>query len=277
MMLPDQVSASVCAALRDGDSGHRDVAGLFAELLTGRRWIESGVMLLDGIPAESEPEARRALRTLSQALGRLLPQDGAGQTVREVRYRGVAVGEGATGRYSDSREGGHLHTDGPHRPGRPPEAFAMLCVRQSPSGGALLLVQADRVVSLLDPDTVEVLRRPFLFDQREEGADPVPRRLLRQGDDGRWQFTYLRQYIEAGHRHHGAAALSARERAALDRLDAVLDGLAGEDAGHRRVKLQPGQAVIVDNRRLLHGRTAFADTDADHGRLMLRTWLRLTG
>lgn len=276
MMLPDQVSASVTAALRNGDAGHHDIKGLLAELLTGRRWIEGGVMLLDGFPAASELGAHRALRTFSEALGILLPQDGAGQTVREVRYRGlVAAGTGVTGRYSDSREGGQLHTDGPHRPERPPEVFAMLCVRQSSIGGALVLVEADRVVSLLDPDTISVLSRPFLFDQREHGTEPVPRRVLRQGDDRRWQFTYLRQYIEAGHRHHGAAPLTDQERDALDRLDAVLDKLSAQADGHRQIKLQPGQAVIVDNRRLLHGRTAFVDEAAGHSRLLLRTWIRL--
>jgi alpha-ketoglutarate-dependent taurine dioxygenase len=276
-MMPDLVSARVRAALLDGDSADREVASLCAELLNGRRWIETGVMLLDGVPAETEVEACHALRTLSQALGTLLPQDGAGQTVRTVRYRGVAIGEGATGRYSDSREGGQLHTDGPHRVGQPPDLFALLCVRQSTLGGALVLVEAGRVVAALDPDTVEVLRRSFLFDQREEGAEPVPRRVLRASEDGHWQFTYLRQYIEAGHHHHNAPALTLIERAALDQLDAVLDRLAEQDDGHRRIRLQPGQMVIVDNRRLLHGRTAFADGRADHGRLVLRTWIHLSG
>lgn len=272
-MTPDRLSTPVRRALLDGDSGNGDLVLACAEFLAGRRWTENGVVLLDDIPAGDEDDARRALRTLSRALGTLLPQDGAGQIIREVRYRGLAIGEGATGRYSDSREGGHLHTDGPHRAGRPPEVFALLCVRQSAIGGALVLIEADRVVSMLDPDTVEVLQQPFLFDQREEGTEPVPRRVLRGGDDGHWRFTYLREYIELGHRHHKAPALTARQRITLDRLDATLDRLAGQDGGHRRIKLRPGQVIIVDNRRLLHGRTAFRDDHPDHDRLMLRTWI----
>lgn len=246
-----------------------------AEILRGRSWNQCGTALVDGIPVTTEAVAGRALGTLSESLGTLLPQDDTGQTIRKVRYRGLAIGEGATGRYSDSREGGNLHTDGPHRDAPPPDAFALLCVRQSTIGGELLLVESDHVVAALDPDTIEILQQPFSFDQREHGSTPVSRRILRRGDDGHWHFAYLRRYLELGHTHPGTQPLTPRQRRALDQLDKVLDRLAGDTEGHRRIKLRPGQAVIVDNRRLLHGRTAFADRDEGPGRLMLRSWIRL--
>ncbi|BAS18580.1 hypothetical protein AHiyo8_pI68840 (plasmid) [Arthrobacter sp. Hiyo8] len=40
------------------------------------------------------------------------------------------------------------------------------------------------------------------------------------------------------------------------------------------VKLAPGQLAVIDNRRLLHGRTTFGDDPQDRDRLMLRTWIR---
>lgn len=273
-MSADHLPASAQTALLDGDYRHPQLTGISAELAQCPQWTKFGYRLLENFPVTNEQEACRALYTLSRALGTVLGQDGAGQTVRKVRYRGMTVGQGATGRYSDSREGGQFHTDGPHRPGQPPEIFTLLCVRQARVGGALVLVDADDVVAALDAATIQTLQGYFLFDQREPGTVPVSRRVLRRNTgSGQWTFSYLRQYIELGHRYPHAWALTEPQRRALDRLDEVLDRLAGAASGHQLVKLRPGQLIIVDNRRVLHGRTSFEDDFPDSGRLMLRTWV----
>lgn len=271
-MRPERLHPHTRTALLRGD--HRDprVIRLAERLVRSPQWTKLGVVLLDGVPTGNENEAGRALCALSRAMGPILPQDSAGVLVREVRYRGLSTGEGTTGRYSDSRDGGQLHTDGPHRPDPPPEIFTLLCVRQSQVGGALILVAADDVVRALDAGTVDVLRQEFCFDRREAGTVPVRRRVLRRAPDGHWRFAYLRSYIERGHEHPDAPALTGARRRALDQLDAVLDEFA-DDPG-RRLKMRPGQLVIVDNRRLLHGRTPFEEGPAQAGRLLLRTWIR---
>ena len=272
-MTATPISASARKALCAGETGNTDVGWLCSDILASPEWTDDGAVVLSDIPVTGLTVARRAVQTLSRALGTLLPQDAAGATLREVKYRGLSIGEGATGRYSDSREGRQWHTDGPHRPRRPPEIFALLCVRPARVGGALVLIDGERVVSALEQDTIEILGQRFFFDQREPDSAPVARQVLHR-ENGHWQFSYLRHYIELGHRHPHLPPLTGRQSAALDRLDATLDRLADSDGGHHRIMLRPGQLVIVDNRRMLHGRTEFTADPPDGGRLLLRTWIR---
>ncbi|MBT8159708.1 MULTISPECIES: TauD/TfdA family dioxygenase [Arthrobacter] len=243
------------------------------EVFTSPGWKEHGLAIIEGIPVEEPELAARYAAAVSSALGRLLPQDGAGQLVREVKYRGVKLGEGATGRYSDSREGGQFHTDGPHRPDTAPDCFALLCIRQAQVGGGLILVPTGTIIQGLDPASLAVLQEPFLFDQREADVPPVPRPVLEHQPDGRWHVNYLREYIELGHKHPAGTPLTDGQIRALDRFDQeVAAAVAAPD--RLEVKLAPGQLAVIDNCRLLHGRTTFGDDPQDRDRLMLRTWIR---
>lgn len=252
------------------------VRRFWTRILSSDPWIRDGFAIADGLPTEEE-QARRAVEACSRAIGPLLPQDSNGALVREVRYRGVSLGEGATGRYSDSRDGGQLHTDGPHRPNEPPRMFALLCVRQAHVGGSLLLVNTARVVAALQPASVAVLSGDFRFDRREPDTVPITRPVLRRNESGAWELTYLREYIELGHKHPGAEPLTGPQLDALDDLDDIVSRLTARPDGHTEVKLRPGQMILVDNRRLLHGRTAFGESPDDLDRLMLRTWIGAAG
>ncbi|MFY1677893.1 TauD/TfdA family dioxygenase [Streptomyces sp. WMMC905] len=177
-----------------------------------------GYFLLAGLDHLDLDGYRSFAVAASSALGRLMPQDGAGSLLREVRDRGVALGEGSTGRYSDSRTGGNLHTDSPHRPTAVPDYFTLTCVHQAAIGGDLLLVRlADVVERLRDhPDALETLRRPMHFDTRDD-TPGVPRTVLRpvlETKDNREHVHYLREYIEIGHRQPGVP-LSPRNRPVL--------------------------------------------------------------
>lgn len=263
--LPAQARAEI-----ESDLAHRPALSLFVSgLRMSRDWREVGAAIVSGLPTEPEL-AERALLAVSRLLGPMLPQDGRGALVRQVRYRGLSIAGSGTGRYSDSKDGGDWHTDGPHLPAEPPAAFVLLCVRQAGEGGELQLIDSAQVVGQLRPDTVAVLQQPFHFDQREQGAPPVPRPVLTRTFDG-WQLAYLREYIESGHRLPGVPELTGPQRRALDDLDRVIRAKAEDTRQHHEVKLCPGELVIVDNRSLIHGRRAFV---ADHtDRLMLRTWI----
>lgn len=268
----EQVIAATMAG-RDPDSSTRAFRN---RVLESPGWIQNGLAVIEGIPvAEAEVATNYAI-AISSILGQLLPQDGAGQTVREVKYRGVKLGEGATGRYSDSRDGGQFHTDGPHRPDTSPDWFALLCIRQAESGGGLILVPTEQIIQGLKATSFQVLQKPFLFDQREDGARPVPRPVLEQGANGAWYVNYLREYIELGHKHPLGRPLSPQQTEALDDFDEQV-AAAVAAADRIEVKLAPGQFALIDNRRLLHGRTAFGDDPSDRDRLMLRTWIRSGG
>ena len=267
-------SESAKQALNEGRPNDQSVVRFRDAVFSSRSWIDHGLAVVENVPVGGDTAStHEAALTISRCLGRLLPQDGDGALIREVRYRGKHLGEGATGRYSDSREGGNFHTDGPHRPDTAPEWFSLLCVRQARSGGGLILVLASQIIERLDGETAAVLQQPFLFDQREAGTSPVSRPVLQQDADGEWRVNYLREYIELGHRHPDGTPLTDAQRDALDRFDAVIAELV-EAPDRIEIKLEPGQYALIDNRRLLHGRTAFGDDPTDLDRLMIRTWIR---
>lgn len=234
----------------------------------------AGHVVLSGLGQPDEATARRFLLAVAAMLGEPMPQDFDGGLIREVRDRGVTLRDTPTARYSDTREGGDLHTDGMHRPGPIPGYFALYCVRQAAVGGALMLVHVDDLLRELrrEPAVVAALREPVHFDTREDRPDrpaTVARPIL-ELDGAHPRITYLRAYIDSGHRRPGVAPLSPAQLAALDRLDALLDR---KDL-HTRRRLRPGQLIVVNNRTIVHGRTAFEnERGAGRARLLLRTWI----
>ncbi|WP_031513257.1 TauD/TfdA family dioxygenase [Streptomyces sp. NRRL F-5123] len=232
-----------------------------------------GYFVLTGLQHLDEPGMRAFALAASAALGRLLPQDSGGTLLREVRYRGVRLGEGATGRYSDSRDGGNLHTDSPHRPTAVPDYFALACVHQAAVGGDLVLVRLADVLDRLrgTPDVLRTLRRPVHFDTRDDspGAPATVVRPVLEQRDGREHIHYLREYIELGHRRPGVPDLDAAQLLAFDALDALVES---RDLQYTD-RLSKGEMIFIDNRWTLHGRVAFEDREGDDRRLMLRTWI----
>jgi alpha-ketoglutarate-dependent taurine dioxygenase len=233
----------------------------------------SGYFVLTGLQHLDEQGMRGFALAASAVLGPLLPQDSSGTLLREVRYRGVRLGEGSTGRYSDSREGGNLHTDSPHRPTAVPDYFALACVHQAAIGGDLVLVRLADVTHRLRemPDVLQTLRQPVHFDTRDD-TPGVPRTVLRpilEERHGREHIHYLREYIELGHQQPGVPSLTSEQTRAFDALDALIES---RDLQHVD-RLSAGEMVFIDNRWTLHGRVAFEDPAGDRQRLMLRTWI----
>ena len=247
--------------------------GQLAEL--ARKHLEDGIgaLVLTGLPHDLE-HGRRAVLRISELLGETLPQNREGTLVKEVRDRGTAIGEGRRSRYSDSRFGGNLHTDGAEAPLPAPDVFTLFCVRQSVRGGSLEFVHVRDLERELGrrPEVLDQLRRPFHFDRRgdqrpEEDRTTVKPVLFTQRN--RPAITYLRSYIERGHEHPEVPALTEAQSAALDAMDAVV----GSGKLTRRGKLREGELALFDNLSLLHGRTEFQD-EPEHTRLLLRTWVR---
>ena len=83
---------------------------------------------------------------------------------------------------------------------------------------------------------------------------------------------YLRYWIEAGHEKVGQP-LTPSQRTALDVLDECLR------LPHLRVEfdLKPGQMYFINNRWILHNRTAFEDyPEMERRRHLVRLWLQRT-
>lgn len=268
----DLPRALVDEVARPGAPAHEDFAATLRE--HRRRHLDHapGYFILSGTDHLTEDAARRYLLSASAALGDLLPHDFDGEIVREVRYRGVRIEDGVTPRYSDTKQGGNLHTDGMHRPGPVPTTFALYCVRQSAIGGTMILVHADDVVPALRDEVLDILRGPFHFDTRDDTPGrprTVPHPIL-EFDGDRPFLCYLRGYVDSGHRRPGVDPLTPAQVRALDALDAVLD----RPDLQTHIRLSPGQLAVVNNRTVVHGRTPFEDEPGSpHGRLLLRTWI----
>jgi alpha-ketoglutarate-dependent taurine dioxygenase len=81
---------------------------------------------------------------------------------------------------------------------------------------------------------------------------------------------YLRYWIEAGHQKAGVP-LTAEQVRALDALDAVLR----RPQLRAEFDLRPGDTYFLNNRWLLHNRTAFEDhAEPERRRHLVRLWLR---
>jgi hypothetical protein len=214
-----------------------------------------------------------------RALGPLLPQSVTNpqQLVREVIYREGGL-DNRSVRYSDSRSGGGYHSDGVPVPGVLPGLLGLLCIRQALTGGELVFIESAKLIAIAVkrmPELISVLSAPFHFDQRRED-DPratVVRQIIETSTDGTRPLglVYLREYVESGHAVDGVRPLSPDEIRAMNVLDAVMD----DESLHIEGRLAPGQIVISDNRRYLHGRHAFRDAQGTtEGRLLLRCWIR---
>lgn len=233
-----------------------------------------GYFLLSGLEHLSEPEARRFVQRVSRLLGEPLRHDFSGELVRDVVDRGVRLQGASTVRYSDTRQGGDLHTDGCHRLGRVPDLFTLFCVRQARSGGALILVHLSDLLDILQdqPEVLDAFRLPVHFDTRDEQSPGVPRTVQRpilETIAGSARIHYLREYIESAHARPDVPPLSAKQTEALNVLDALLNCADIQT----RLRLKPGEMIVVNNRSVIHGRTAFPPDIGRRRRLLLRVWI----
>lgn len=150
------------------------------------------------------------------------------------------------------------HTDSTFLP-EPHARIALGCVRAPDAGGGKsCVVAAEDLAQELarrhGEDTVQALGEPaFPFEVHEPGGGKEVRLLaiLEDGRDGRRRVRYRLDSIVRTLRESGLV-LAARHGAALNALEEVL----GDPALQTTHALRPGEVLIVDNRRMLHGRTA---------------------
>ncbi|MFD8261982.1 TauD/TfdA family dioxygenase [Streptomyces griseoluteus] len=160
-----------------------------------------------------------------------------------------------------------LHTEDGFHPS-PPHFLSLICLREDYDRVAATVTSGILdVLPHLDADTVGVLRRPEFRTRfstsfvRNESAqvltDPMP---LLTGPEENPQLRVD---------FHGTVPSTPRAHAALDRLkQAMLATLRG-------TVLRPGDLIIVDNRRAVHGRSGFTPR-YDGGDRWLRRSFALT-
>jgi alpha-ketoglutarate-dependent taurine dioxygenase len=233
-----------------------------------------GFVVLDRLPVgrTSEREAIAFYWMIGQLLGEPIAQNVQGTLLYDVRDSGQDVARGA--RFSVTNSESSFHTDNSF--GEAIVDYAgLLCLKTARSGGVSQMVSGLAVVEKLrseDPGTLQALCRPFHVDRRggvREGEAPTVLRPVIELKGHEPLCRYLRYWIEAGHAKAGEP-LTPERREALDRLDAVLN----RPALRAEFSLEPGQVYFINNRWILHNRTAFEDhPEPERRRHLVRLWL----
>ncbi|WP_158702462.1 TauD/TfdA family dioxygenase [Kitasatospora sp. MMS16-BH015] len=166
------------------------------------------------------------------------------------------------------------HSDRGMRPA-PPRLLALLCIRPAAEGGDSLLVSGHTVHDALlatAPEALAILYRPVHFGSEPPtaGAPAFDRHYpVFQPREGRLRMQYNRYWITRGQQEQDAP-LTPTQLAALDAFDRA----TAAPGTTLRLRLRPGDLLVVDNLTVLHGRTAYTDPPPPApGRCLARIWL----
>jgi len=150
----------------------------------------------------------------------------------------------------------NVHTDNPYRD--PVPGLQLLhCLVNDAEGGQSVFVDGFRTATLLrqeDPEAFRLLSTYSLpFRYREPGTDLQSRKRLIEVDD-RGRITAVR------YNNRSAAPMDLPFDVAGDFYKAYrkFADLLHQEDGELRLKLMPGELVLFDNERALHGRTGFS-------------------
>jgi alpha-ketoglutarate-dependent taurine dioxygenase len=234
-----------------------------------------GFVILHGLPLEGHNAAEwtACYWLIGQALGEPLEQNVQGVLLYDVRDTGQELSQGAL--FSVTRYESSFHTDNSFGE-TVADYVGLLCLNPARSGGRSQLVSGVTVYQELrshHPEALEVLRQPFHVDRRggvRAGEPPTVHRPVVEVGSAGPLFRYLRYWIEAGHQK-ADVPLRAAQIAALD----VLDEQLGRPDLRAEFELRRGDLWFVNNRWLLHNRTAFEDfAEPERRRHLVRLWLR---
>jgi alpha-ketoglutarate-dependent taurine dioxygenase len=257
-----------------------DKAALSGYLAAAKHDLEQGrgFVVLDRLPLGrvSHREAIALYWMIGQLLGEPVAQNVQGTLLYDVRDSGHDVAKGA--RFSVTHYESSFHTDNSFGE-TVVDVVGLLCLQTARAGGVSQVVNGLAVVEVLrqeHPAALETLGQPFHVDRRggvrEGEAQTVLRPVIEHGKR-KPLFRYLRYWIEAGHGKAGQP-LTPAQTEALDHLDEVLN----RPALRAEFSLEPGQVYFLNNRWILHNRTAFVDhPELERRRHLVRLWLETAG
>lgn len=252
-------------------------AGREGDLAPARAALESGrgFAIIEGLPcgSYSAAEQQAAYWLVGQWLGQPVAQNVQGTLLYDVRDTGRDVRYGA--RFSVTNAETGFHTDNSFGDAVI-DYVGLLCLQPAKSGGRSQVVSGYALHNELlahHPDQLAVLYRPFHVDRRggsRPGEPPTVQFPIMQWDGRDLVCRYLRYWIEAGHAK-AAQPLTAPQLESLK----VLDQTLGAPELRVEFDLKPGDMFFVNNRWILHNRTAFEDhPEAERRRHYVRLWLK---
>jgi len=266
---PDKPITEVLLKNQQRQAWSEAVAPALHDLEQGR-----GFIIIDRLPLNeiSDREATALYWLVGQLLGEPFAQNVQGTLLYDVRDTGQDLASGA--RFSATSYESSFHTDNSFGD-EILDYVGLLCLKTAKSGGISQNVSGFAAIEALRKDhrdALEVLSQPLHVDRRggtREGEAPTVLRPIIAWDDDELILRYLRYWIEAGH-EKVSQPLTAAQRRALDVLDEVLK----QPALRVEFALEPGQMYFINNRWILHNRTAFIDhPDLEQRRHLVRLWL----
>jgi hypothetical protein len=206
-------------------------------------------------------------------LGRPFAQNVQGTLLYDVRDTGQDLAKGA--RFSVTNYESSFHTDNSFGV-EVLDYVGLLCLQTAKTGGCSQILSGfalHRELRSHEPEILEILCQPFHIDRRggvREGEPPTIQFPIIREHDGELLFRYLRYWIEAGHEKAGQPLLPNQLKA----LD-VLDEYLRRPDLRVEFDLKPGQMFFINNRWILHNRTAFEDyPEMERRRHLVRLWLQ---
>ena len=211
--------------------------------------LDDGLILLGDVPAEPG-----TVLTVAASMG----------YVRETNYGrlfDVRV-EAAPANLAYTSRAIAPHTDNPYRD-PVPTVQLLHCLRSAAAGGDSVFADGFRAAAQLreqDPAAFAVLAAtPVTFSYRDQRTQLSATRPL-IGLDPRGRIREIR----CNGRSLQPPSLSPAAAAGFYAAYRAFAGLASDPAALRTVRLAPGDCVVFDNTRILHGRTGFTGQGGRH-------------
>jgi alpha-ketoglutarate-dependent taurine dioxygenase len=253
-----------------------DGRALRQEVVAGR-----GFVVVTGVPIDRYTDAEATLLYWGIAtwLGQPIPQNAQDDYLFAVRDEGYNFHRdyGSAGvRISRTASAIEFHTDSSaNYAGYTPDIVALLALRPAKSGGMTALVSAQTVHNILLQERPECLRRlyePYYFDRRAElrpGDSPTLLAPVYSCEDA-LAIRFFRFNLMKGHETAGVPLAPAD----LEAVEALEETCRREDLPVC-FDMRRGDMQFVNNRTVLHSRTAFEDhAEPELRRHLLRLWMR---
>ena len=237
--------------------------------------------VIRGLPMDrySDDEAAIVYWGIATHLAKPIPQNAKDEYLFSVRDEGYNFQRdyGAAGvRISKTASAIDFHTDSSAAyAGYTPDIVSLLGLRTAKSGGASAIVSAQTVHNILReerPDCLQRLYEPYYFDRRAElrpGESPtLLAPVFTCGDS--LAIRYFRFNLMRGHE----TAAVPLTQADLDPLD-LLESVCRREELAVNFEMEPGDMQFVNNKFVLHSRTAFEDhAEPERRRDFLRLWMK---
>jgi hypothetical protein len=230
----------------------------------------TGVAWITGFSEFSENTLRLIFLKIGLELGNTIDTYGRLYDVNDsgLSYRDKAIP------VSQTRESTTMHTDSSNKDVHP-NIIGLCCARQAKIGGDSRLASAAYIHELMRrevPDLLPLLYQSFVRDVVTPNSDRdlasvAMNRFPIFSFNEQLAIRYMRYWIEMGHQRIGEP-LQPDVIRSFDYLDQLLM----DPVNVLTFRMLPGDIVLINNRSILHDRSAYQD-NPNSPRLLFRLWL----